>query len=68
MIITLSVMPPNTYLSLSLAGHGAITILYNIQLFVCPANDNATCVPCFTGFGDGDLRRIDDPCRDLSSS
>jgi hypothetical protein len=45
MIIILSVMPPYTYPSLSLASYRAITILYNLQLFVCPMNDNTTRIP-----------------------
>jgi hypothetical protein len=34
MIITLSVMPPFTYPSLSLASHRAITVLWHLQLLV----------------------------------
>jgi hypothetical protein len=55
MVITLAVMHPFTYPSLSPASHGAITVLYSLQLFVCPMNDNKTCVPCLTGIRDGDL-------------
>jgi hypothetical protein len=68
MVITLSVIPPFTYPSLSLASHGAITVLYSLQLFMCPMNDDATRAPCLTGVGDRDLRRIRDLRHDLSSS
>jgi uncharacterized membrane protein len=46
MVIAMSVLPPFTYLSLSLRGHGVITVLYYLQIFLCPTNGNVTCVPC----------------------
>jgi hypothetical protein len=55
MVITLSVMPPFTYPSLSLASHGAIMVIYSLLLFVCPSNDNVTRVSCLVGFRDRDL-------------
>jgi hypothetical protein len=68
MVITLSIIPSFTYSSLSLASHKAIRVLYRLQLFVCPVNDNASYVPYLTGFGDGDLWCVHDLHRDLSSS
>jgi hypothetical protein len=58
MIITLSIMPSFTYPSPSLTNHRAITVLYHLQLFVCPVNDSVTCVPCLTGFGDGGISDV----------
>jgi hypothetical protein len=59
---------PFTYPSLSLASHGAITVIYHLQLFMCHVNDSATRVPYLSGFGNGDLWHIHDHHRDLSSS
>jgi hypothetical protein len=42
MIITMSVMPPFTYPSLSLCSHGVITVLYDLQIFPCPTNGDMT--------------------------
>jgi hypothetical protein len=33
---------------LSLHNHGVITILYDLQIFLCPMNEDATCVHCTT--------------------
>jgi hypothetical protein len=46
MIITISVPSLFTYPSLSLCSHGVITVLCDLQIFPCPANGNATRVPC----------------------
>jgi hypothetical protein len=35
-------MPPFTYPNLSLYGHGVITVLLDLQIFLCPTNGNAT--------------------------
>jgi hypothetical protein len=60
-------MPSFIYPSLSLASHEVIMVLYSLQLFVCPVNDNMTYVPCLASNGVGDLQHIHDP-HDLSSS
>jgi hypothetical protein len=46
MVITMSVLPPFTYLSLSLCSHGVITVLCDLQIFLCPANGYVIRVPC----------------------
>jgi hypothetical protein len=46
MIITMSVMPPFTYPSLSLCNHGIITVLCDLQIFSCPTNEDVTRVRC----------------------
>jgi hypothetical protein len=46
MVITISVLPPFTYPSLSLCSHGVITVLCDLQIFLCPTIGNVTCVPC----------------------
>jgi hypothetical protein len=46
MVITMSVLPPFTYPNLSLRSHGVITVLCDLQIFLFPANENVTCVPC----------------------
>jgi hypothetical protein len=46
MVITMSVPPPFTYPSLSLRSHGVISVLCDLQIFLCPTNGNVTCVPC----------------------
>jgi hypothetical protein len=46
MVITMSVLHLFTYPSLSLCSHGAITILCNLQIFLCRNNGNMTRVPC----------------------
>jgi hypothetical protein len=35
-----------TYPNLSLLSHGVITVLYNLQIFSYPTNENMTRVPC----------------------
>jgi hypothetical protein len=45
MVITMSVLPPFTYSNLSLRSHGVITVLCDLQIFLCPANENVTRVP-----------------------
>jgi hypothetical protein len=40
------VLPPFTYPSLSLRSHEVITILCDLQIFLCYTNGNGTCVPC----------------------
>jgi hypothetical protein len=42
MVITISVMPPFTYPDLSLCSHGVITILCDLQIFLCPTNEDVT--------------------------
>jgi hypothetical protein len=44
MVITMSVMPPFTYPSLSLCNHGVITVFCDLQIFSCPTNGDVTCV------------------------
>jgi hypothetical protein len=39
-------MPPFTYPSLSLCSHEVITILCDLQIFLCPTNGDVTCVHC----------------------
>jgi hypothetical protein len=46
MVITMSVLPPFTYPDLSLRSHGVITVICDLQIFLYPANENMTCVPC----------------------
>jgi hypothetical protein len=46
MVIKMSVMPPFTYPSLSLCGHRVITVLCDLQIFLCPTNGNVTHVSC----------------------
>jgi hypothetical protein len=46
MVITISVLPPFTYPSLSLCSHGVITVLCDLQIFFCPTIGNVTRVPC----------------------
>jgi hypothetical protein len=48
MVITMSVLPPFTYLNLSLRTHEVIIVLYDLQIFPCPTNGNVTRVPCAT--------------------
>jgi hypothetical protein len=48
MVITLSIMPPFTYHNLSLHSHGVITALCDLQIFMCPINEDATRVHCAT--------------------
>jgi hypothetical protein len=48
MVITMSVMPLFTYPNLSLYSHRVITVLYNLQIFLCPMNENVTRVHCAT--------------------
>jgi hypothetical protein len=45
MVITMSVLPPFTYPSLSLCSHKVIIVLYDLQIFPCPTNGNMTRVP-----------------------
>jgi hypothetical protein len=45
MVITMSVLSPFTYPSLSLRRHGFITVLCDSQIFMCPTNGNVTHVP-----------------------
>jgi hypothetical protein len=44
MVIKMSVMPSFTYPNLSLYSHGVITVLYDLQIFLCPMNEDVTCV------------------------
>jgi hypothetical protein len=46
MVITMSVLPPFTYPSLSLQSHGVIIVLCDLQIFLCPTNGYVTRVPC----------------------
>jgi hypothetical protein len=46
MIITMSVMPPFIYYSLSPCSHGVITVLCDLQIFLCPINGDVTRVHC----------------------
>jgi hypothetical protein len=46
MVIIISVLPPFTYPSLSLHGHGVIIVLCDLQIFSYPINGNVTRVPC----------------------
>jgi hypothetical protein len=46
MVITMFVLPPFTYPSLSLCSHRVITVLCDLQIFSCPTNEDVTCVPC----------------------
>jgi hypothetical protein len=45
MVIIMFVLPPFTYPNLSLRNHGLITVLCDLQIFPCHANENMTCVP-----------------------
>jgi hypothetical protein len=45
MVITISILPPFTYPSLSLCSHAVIIVLCDLQIFPCPTNGNMTCVP-----------------------
>jgi hypothetical protein len=45
-IITISIMPPFIYPNLSLCTHRVITVLSDFQIFLCPTNEEATCVHC----------------------
>jgi hypothetical protein len=42
----MSVLPLFTYPNLSLCSHGVITILHDLQIFLCPMNEEVTCVHC----------------------
>jgi hypothetical protein len=42
MAITISVMPPFTYPSISLRSQRVITVRYDLQMFLCPLNSEAT--------------------------
>jgi hypothetical protein len=46
MVITISILPPFTYPSLSLCSHGVITVLCDLQIFSYLTNGDVTCVPC----------------------
>jgi hypothetical protein len=46
MVITMSIMPPFTYPNLSLRSHGVITVLYDLQMFLCPTNEKVARVHC----------------------
>jgi hypothetical protein len=46
MVITMSIMHSFTYPSLSLCSHGIITVLCDLQIFLCPTNGDVTCVHC----------------------
>jgi hypothetical protein len=48
MVITMSVTPPFTYSNLSLYSHGVITVLCDLQIFLCPMNEGVTRVHCAT--------------------
>jgi hypothetical protein len=48
MVITMSIISPFTYPSLSLCSHGVITVLCDLQIFPCPTNEDATHVHCVT--------------------
>jgi hypothetical protein len=48
MVITMSILPPFTYPNLSRRSHGVITVLCDLQIFLCLTNGNVTCVPCAT--------------------
>jgi hypothetical protein len=40
-VITMSVMPPFTYPNISLCSHGVITVLCDLEIFLCPTNRDA---------------------------
>jgi hypothetical protein len=46
MVIIISIMPLFTYPSLSPCNHGVITVLCDLQIFLCPTNGDVTCVHC----------------------
>jgi hypothetical protein len=48
MVITMFILPPFTYPSLSLCSHRVITVLCDLQIFLCPTNEDVTRVPCAT--------------------
>jgi hypothetical protein len=48
MIIIMSVMLPFTYHNLSLYSHRVITVLCDLQIFLCPTNEGVTSVYCAT--------------------
>jgi hypothetical protein len=41
-------MPMFTYPNLSLYSHRVITVLCDLQIFLCPINEDVTCVHCAT--------------------
>jgi hypothetical protein len=43
MVITMFVLPPFTYPSLSLCSHRIITVLYDLQIFPFLVNENVSC-------------------------
>jgi hypothetical protein len=45
-IIIISIMHPFTYPKLSLRSHRVITVIYDLQMFLCPTNEKATRVHC----------------------
>jgi hypothetical protein len=45
-VIKIYVMPPFTYPNLSMCSHRVIIILCDLQMFLCPTNEEATCVHC----------------------
>jgi hypothetical protein len=50
----MSIMPPFTYPNLSLCSHGFITVLCDLQMFLCPKNEEATCVHCAAALETGE--------------
>jgi hypothetical protein len=42
MVITMFIMPLFTYYSLSLCSHGVITVLCDLQIFLCLTNGDVT--------------------------
>jgi accessory gene regulator protein AgrB len=42
MVITMFVMPPFTYHNLPIHSYAVITVFYNLQLFLCPTNEDVT--------------------------
>jgi hypothetical protein len=43
-------MPPNNHYILPLYSHGVITILYYLQMFICPTNQDLTHAICGNNF------------------